>query len=78
MTLEIRSTLRESPIRAVIFGAEGVGKSTLCAGAPGAVFIATEDGLDNIDTRAVEPPTSWPQIIASRVARPPRGAPARG
>lgn len=61
--IEIKSTLRDAPIRAVIFGAEGVGKSTLCAGAPGAVFIATEDGLDNIDTRAVEPPTTWPHLL---------------
>jgi hypothetical protein len=61
--LEIRSTLREAPIRAVIYGADGVGKSTLCAGAPGAVFIASEDGLDNIDARQVNPPESWPQII---------------
>lgn len=65
MTIEIKSTLRESPIRAVIFGAEGVGKSTLCAGAPGAVFVATEDGLDNIDTRAVAPPSTWPELLAS-------------
>ncbi len=61
--LEIKSTLREVPIRAVIYGADGVGKSTLCAGAPGAVFIATEDGLDNIDARAIDPPESWPNII---------------
>ncbi len=63
MTIEIKSTLREVPIRAVIYGADGVGKSTLCAGAPGAVFIATEDGLDNIDARAIDPPTTWPGII---------------
>lgn len=63
MTLEIRSTLRESPIRAVIYGADGVGKSTLCAGAPRAVFIAVEDGLDNIDARAIEPPESWGGIL---------------
>lgn len=65
MTLEIKSTLRESPIRAAIYGADGVGKSTLCAGAPGAVFIATEDGLDNIDARAIDPPADWPGIITA-------------
>ncbi len=61
--LEIKSTLREVPIRAVIYGADGVGKSTLCAGAPGAVFIATEDGLDNIDARAIDPPETWSGIL---------------
>ena len=38
--------------------------STLAAGAPGAIFIATEDGLDNIDARAVSPPESWPELLA--------------
>lgn len=61
--IEIRSTLREVPMRAVIYGADGVGKSTFCAAAPGAVFIATEDGLDNIDARAVAAPESWPSIL---------------
>ncbi len=65
MTIEIKSTLREVPIRAGIYGPEGVGKSTFCAGAPGAVFIATEDGLHNIDTRAVESPKSWPELLAA-------------
>jgi hypothetical protein len=63
MTIEIKSTLRSVPIRAVVFGADGVGKSTLCAGCPGAVFIAAEDGLDNIDAQQVAPPETWPQII---------------
>lgn len=63
-TIDIGSTLRTSPIRAVIYGADGVGKSTLCAGAPGAVFVNLEDGgLDHIDTKAVAGVTSWPQIV---------------
>ena len=61
--LEIKSTLRNSPIRAVIYGKDGIGKSTMCAGAPDAIFIASEDGLDNIDAKAVEPPTTWTQLI---------------
>lgn len=62
--IDIGSTLRTAPIRAAIYGADGVGKSTLCAGAPGAVFINLEDGgLDHIDTRAVSGITSWPEII---------------
>ncbi len=61
--IEIKSTLREVPIRAVIYGADGVGKSTLCAGAPGAIFVATEDGLANIDARAIDPPETWSGIL---------------
>lgn len=61
--ITIKSTLREAPIRAVIFGKDGVGKSTFCAGAPGAVFIAVESGLDNIDARSVPEPEEWPDLI---------------
>jgi hypothetical protein len=33
----------------VIYGTEGIGKSTTAAQAPGAIFIPTEDGLGQID-----------------------------
>lgn len=37
------------PPRLLIYGTEGIGKSTLAANAPKAVFIPTEDGLGEID-----------------------------
>ena len=37
------------PPRLMIYGSEGVGKSTFAANAPKAVFIQTEDGLSEID-----------------------------
>lgn len=64
MSLEIKGTLREAPIRAVIYGSDGVGKSTLAAGAPDAVFVNLEDGgLDHIDARAVGSVSDWQSII---------------
>ena len=38
------------PPRLMIYGSEGVGKSTFAANAPKAVFVQTEDGLSEIDT----------------------------
>jgi hypothetical protein len=38
------------PPRLVLYGTEGIGKSTFAAGAPSPIFIQTEDGLDGIDT----------------------------
>ena len=38
------------PPRLLIYGIEGIGKSTLGASAPDPIFIPTEDGLDRIDT----------------------------
>ena len=38
-----------TPPRLMIYGSEGVGKSTFAANAPKAIFIQTEDGLSEID-----------------------------
>lgn len=40
---------RPQPPRLVIYGIEGIGKSTTAAQAPEAIFIPTEDGLGQID-----------------------------
>jgi len=37
------------PPRILVYGTEGVGKSTFAAGAPKPIFIQTEDGLGEID-----------------------------
>lgn len=63
MSLEISSTLRDVPIRLVLYGADGVGKTTFCSGAPGAVFIPVEEGLDNIDALATPRPETWAQLV---------------
>lgn len=46
---QIHSGRRHSPPRLLIYGVEGIGKSTCAADAPKPVFIPTEDGLDQID-----------------------------
>jgi hypothetical protein len=48
-TQHIRHGRRHSPPRILIYGTEGIGKSTTAAGAPTPIFIPTEDGLDQID-----------------------------
>jgi hypothetical protein len=37
------------PPRLLVYGTEGIGKSTFAAAAPNPVFVPTEDGLDEID-----------------------------
>jgi len=51
MTLmdRIHTGRRPSPPRLLIYGTEGIGKSTTAAEAPKPIFIPTEDGLDQID-----------------------------
>jgi len=51
MTLmeRIHTGRRHSPPRLLIYGTEGIGKSTTAAQAPNPIFIPTEDGLDQIE-----------------------------
>lgn len=46
---DIHRGRRHSPPRLLIYGIEGIGKSTTAAAAPTPIFVPTEDGLDQID-----------------------------
>ena len=46
---QIHSGRRHAPPRLMIYGTEGIGKSTTASQAPKPIFIPTEDGLDQID-----------------------------
>lgn len=45
----ITSGKKAKPPRIVLYGVEGIGKSTFASEAPETIFISTEDGQDNID-----------------------------
>ncbi len=63
MQYVVKETRRETPVRVVLFGAGGVGKSSVASQAPNPIFIASEEGLGNIDARAVEPyPSTWEDV----------------
>ena len=49
MLEQITSGRRAMPPRLMVYGTEGIGKSTLASQAPKPVFVQTEDGLDEID-----------------------------
>lgn len=53
MAFDLNSIRRGKSIeapRVVVYGEQGVGKSTFAASAPAPIFIPTEDGISNIDT----------------------------
>ena len=56
-----------APIKVVLYGVEGIGKSSLAARFPGAVFIDTEGGTKRLDVRRLPAPTSW-QMLTEEVA----------
>lgn len=53
----------KSPKKVVIYGPEGIGKSTFASKFPDPVFIDTEGSTKAMDVARVEPPTSWSDII---------------
>lgn len=52
-----------NPPRIMVYGPEGVGKSTFAASAPKAVFIQTEDGLGQIETDKFPLADSFEDVI---------------
>lgn len=47
-------------MKVVIYGPEGIGKSTLAAKFPRPLFIDTEGSTRHMDVQRTERPTSWP------------------
>jgi len=53
------------PPRILTYGTEGIGKSTLASQSPSPVFIATEDGLDEIDCARFPLATTFEEVISA-------------
>lgn len=49
--------------KVVIYGPEGIGKSTLASKFPDPVFIDTEDSTKDMDVSRFEKPTSWQMLM---------------
>lgn len=52
-----------TPVKAVVYGPEGVGKTTFAAAWPGAVFIDVEGGSSHYDVARMPRPQTWRQLI---------------
>lgn len=51
------------PSRTLLYGVEGVGKSTFGASAPSPIFIGAEDGTSHLDTVRFPMPTKWTEVL---------------
>lgn len=59
---------RSASIKAIIYGVQGVGKSTFMAAAPSPVFLDFEEGTSDLDTRVdlLDPaPSTWTETLAA-------------
>jgi hypothetical protein len=64
MALKIERGRRHSPVRAVVYGTEGIGKSTLAAAFPAPVICDTEEGTHHLDVARVSI-GSWDELRAA-------------
>lgn len=65
MKLNILTGRIARPQKAVIFGPEGIGKSTLAAQFPAPVFLDTEGGTHHLDVARLPAPKSWADVVSA-------------
>lgn len=53
----------EMPVRALISGSEGVGKSTFAAGAPSPIFLTGDNGTSLLDVVRLPVPRTWGDVL---------------
>jgi hypothetical protein len=54
---------RKAPYRVLVYGTEGIGKSSFAAGAPDPIFICSEDGTDHLDVARFPRIQRWSDIF---------------
>lgn len=64
MTLTINSGKISRAVKTVIYGTEGIGKSTLASQFPNPLFIDVEGGTAQMDVRRIEAPRDWTELVA--------------
>lgn len=60
-----RGVLTGRPVRVVLYGADGVGKSTFASQAPNPIFLCAEDGTARLDVARLPEPGSWSDVLES-------------
>lgn len=61
--LNISSGKIQRALRVVVYGSEGIGKTTFAAQFPDPLFIDTEGGTAHMDVRRVDKPENWNELI---------------
>jgi len=62
--LNIIEGKEKRPLKIVIYGPEGIGKSTFASQFPDPLFIDTEGGTSNLDIRRIKCNKSWNELVA--------------
>lgn len=54
---------QQQPLRCVLYGVEGIGKSTFGANAPSPIFLGAEDGTAQLDVTRFPSPETWAEVL---------------
>lgn len=60
---EVQQTMKIEPMKVLIYGVEGIGKTTFASKFPDPIFIDTEGSTGFINARKLPNPTSWPMLL---------------
>jgi len=61
--LKIITGKQKSPQKIVLYGPEGIGKSTFASKFPDPLFIDTEGSTKHLDVKRTEPPKTWEELM---------------
>lgn len=53
----------EAPLRVLLMGVPGVGKSTFAASCPAPIYLGAEDGTNSLDVARFPTPQSWEDVL---------------
>lgn len=59
----VTSGIQTAPVKTVLYGPEGIGKSTFASHFPDPVFIDTEGGTKRLNVARLPQPTSWAMLL---------------
>lgn len=62
---DVQTGTRAAPPRILVYGIEGIGKSTFASKFPKPIFIQTEDGLDNIDCESFPVARKFEDVVGA-------------
>lgn len=63
MAYELTNGVRKTALKVVVYGPEGIGKSTLAAEMPSPVFVDVEGGTNQLPVSRLPRPTSWSMLM---------------
>ena len=59
----VTTGIQTAPVKTVLYGPEGIGKSTFASHFPNPVFIDTEGGTKRLNVARLPQPTSWAMLL---------------